>query len=83
MSETPLCMWKILEETGHVCCSCCNCKASLGEVCTHTVAAVLFYLVHTDNFEETGKTNLHLCFCQGQEKDPQLVVTTVTVIGFT
>ena len=25
-----------------------------------------FYLVHTDNFEETGKTNL--CFCQGPEK---------------
>ena len=33
---------------------------------TYTVAAVLFYLVHTDNFEETGKTNL--CFCQGPEK---------------
>ncbi|XP_065909481.1 purine nucleoside phosphoramidase-like isoform X2 [Dysidea avara] len=31
MSETPLYMWKILEESGHVCCSHCNCMAGLGE----------------------------------------------------
>ena len=40
-----------------------------------------FYLVHTDNFKETGKTNC--AFAKVQRKDPQLGVTTVTVNGFT
>ena len=43
-----------------------------------------FYLVHTDNFEETGKTNL--CFCRLRSRErihAQLGVTTVTVNGFT
>ena len=43
MSETPLRVWIILEESGQVCCAHCNCMAGLGEVCTH-IAASLFYL---------------------------------------
>ena len=43
MSETPLRVWIILEESGEVCCAHCNCMAGLGEVCTH-IAAVLFYM---------------------------------------
>ena len=40
-----------------------------------------FYLVHTDNFEETKKQTC--AFAKVQRKDPQLGVTTVTVNGFT
>ena len=39
----PLSSWIIIEETGEVCCTRCNCKAGLGGKCTH-IAAVLFYL---------------------------------------
>ena len=42
MSETPLHPWSIVEKNGNILCAHCNCKAGIGECCSHV--DTLFYI---------------------------------------
>ena len=54
MNETALRPWIIAKPDGMVECAHCNCKAGLGEVCSH-VGALLFFVQAASNIE-TSKT---------------------------